>query len=114
MGISKFNTGATSIDWGIDTQDMKYKKTSQVQLNTEYNLRGFYVTPDNGYGKGAVLISDDFLLNAPSRFADIISNMLADQEVVEAVKAGKCAFKVYTFESKQFKRTGYGIEFIDK
>lgn len=113
MGISKFNAGAT-VDWGIDTKAMPFKKTSQVELGKEYNLRGFFITPDNGYGKGAVLISDDFLLNAPTRLVETITEMLNDTEVVDAVKAGQCAFKVYTFESKQFKRTGYGVEFIDK
>lgn len=113
MGISKFNA-SKSIEWGIDTKSLPFKKTSQVQLNTEYNLKGFFVTPDNGYGEGVVLISDEFLLNAPTRLIDTIKEMQKDEEVVAAIKAGKCAFKVYTFESKQFKRTGFGIEFIDK
>lgn len=115
MGISKFNKGSgTKVDWGINTKEMEFKKTSQVELNKEFELKGFFITPDNGYGEGAVLISADFLLNAPTRLVPDIKEMLSDEETVELVKAGKCAFKVYTFESTKFKRTGYGVEFIDR
>ena len=39
MGISKFNKGS-KIDWGIDTKSMPFKKTSEVELNKTYDLKG--------------------------------------------------------------------------
>lgn len=113
MGISKFN-GSKNVEWGVDTKSLPFKKTSQVELDEIYELKGFFITPDtNGYGEGAVLISDGFLLNAPQRYVDIIKQMLADDEVIRAVKNGDCSFRVYTFKSKNYNRTGYGVEFID-
>lgn len=113
MGISKFNKG-NKIDWGIDTKSLPFKKTSEVELNKTYNLKGCFITPDKGFGKGAVLISDGFLLNIPARYVDDINGIVADAETVEDIKAGKCGFIVTSFISEKFKRTGYSIEFIDK
>ena len=113
MGISKFNKG-NKIDWGIDTKSLPFKKTSEVELNKMYDLKGCFITPDRGYGKGAVLISDGFLLNIPARYVDDINNIIADAETVENIKAGKCGFIVTSFISEKFKRTGYSIEFVDK
>ena len=113
MGISKFNKG-NKINWGIDTKSLPFKKTSEVELNKIYDLKGCFITPDRGFGKGAVLISDGFLLNIPARYVDCINNIVADAETVEDIKAGKCGFIVTSFISEKFKRTGYSIEFVDK
>ena len=113
MGISKFNKG-NKIEWGIDTKSLPFKKTSEVELNKTYDLKGCFITPDKGFGKGAVLISDGFLLNIPARYVDEINGIVADSEVVENIKAGKCGFIVTSFISERFKRTGYSIEFVDK
>ena len=75
MGISKFNKG-NKINWGIDTKSLPFKKTSEVELNKTYDLKGCFITPDKGFGKGAVLISDRFLLNIPARYADYINNII--------------------------------------
>ena len=113
MGISKFNKGR-KIDWGIDTKSMTFKKTSEVELNKTYELKGCFITPDRGYGEGAVLISDGFLLNIPDRYIDTINDIISDSEVVEEIKSGKCGFIVTSFISEKFKRTGYSIKFVDK
>ena len=113
MGISKFNKG-NKIDWGVDTKSLPFKKTLEVELGKTYDLKGCFITPDKGFGKGAVLISDDFLLNIPGRYIDNINNIMSDPETVEDIKAGKCGFIVTSFISEKFKRTGYSIEFVDK
>ena len=113
MGISKFNKG-NKINWGIDTKSLPFKKTSEVELNKIYDLKGCFITPDMGFGKGAVLISDGFLLNIPARYVDDINGIVADAETVEDIKAGKCGFIVTSFISEKFKRTGYSIKFVEK
>ena len=113
MGISNFNK-SNKIDWGIDTKSLPFKKTSEVELNKIYDLKGCFITPDKGFGKGAVLISDGFLLNISNRYVDEINGIVADSKVVEDIKAGKCGFIVTSFISEKFKRIEYSIEFVDK
>lgn len=113
MGISKLNKGG-SVDWGIETKEFPFKKCSEMELEKEFPLKGCFITPDKGFGQGAVLISDGFLLNAPASALDDVKTILSDDEIVESIKAGKCAFKVRSFVSKTYKRTGYAIDYIDK
>lgn len=113
MGLaSKFNKGG--IDWEVDTKDLKFKKTSDLEIGKQYDFLGCYVSKDNGYGEGAVIISKDFQLNAPGYFIDTVREIRSDASAVADIKAGKLAFKVETYVSEKFKRTGYRIVLIDK
>lgn len=112
MAITKFNKG-NSIDWNYKTEGFDFKKPSEMALDTVFPIHGVFTTPDNGYGVGGVVILDDCLLNAPAHDVDTIKAILADDETVEEIKAGKCGVKVTTYTSKKFKRTGYGLEFVE-
>ena len=66
------------IDWGIDTKDMDFKKCEEMPQETPLNVHGFFKTPDNGYGHGAVAILDDVLLNLPQRYVEMVNTILSD------------------------------------
>lgn len=113
MGLAnRFNKG-NKIDWNYDTKDFEFKAPSEMVLDKVYAMHGCFTTPDNGYGVGGVIICDDFLMNVPASYVDTVKEVLADEEAVEQIKAGKLGFKVGTYTSKKFKRTGYSIEFVD-
>ena len=113
MSFADFNTTFETIDWGVDTTDFEYKKCEEF-VGTEVHVRGLFITPDKGYGLGAVAITDDCLLNLPQRYVDVVKNVLADDEAVEEIKAGKTYFNVTTFDSKKYKNKGYNLEFLVK
>lgn len=115
MGFaSRFNRGFKKVEWGIDTEKMKFKKCSELEVGKEYPLLGCFVTPDRGYGLGAVLITSDALINIPNRYVEDINAIQDNVEAVEVIKSGHMGFKVGKFESKQFHRVGYNIEFTDR
>lgn len=102
-----------SQDWGIDTEDFPFEKCSDMPLDKKIPFFGMFITPDSGYGEGAILILKKSLLSLPQRYVADIKNMLCDDAVVEAVKAKKCSIIVTEFTSKKYKKTGYDIEFCD-
>lgn len=102
-----------SIDWGIDTTNYDFVKCSEMELEKKIPIFGMFITPDSGYGEGAIVILEDSLLSLPQRYVSQIKDMMDDADVVETVKAGKAAIIVTTFESKKFKKTGYDIEFVE-
>lgn len=113
MSITKFNH-ERNINWGFDTDNMEFKKPSEVKEGKTFPIHGMFFTPDNGYGLGAVIICDDFLLNAPSGEVEKIKEICKDEETVEDIKAGKCGVIVRTFVPKKFKnKTGYALEFVE-
>ena len=102
-----------SIDWGIDTSAYPFVKCSDMDLETEIPIYGMFITPDSGYGEGAIIILEDSLLSLPQRYVGQIKDMMDDGDVVQAIKDKKAAIIVTTFESKKFKKTGYDVEFTE-
>ena len=103
-----------SIDWGVDTSQYPFVKCSDMELDTKIPVYGIFITPDSGYGEGAIVILEDSLLSLPQRYVGQIKDMMDDQEVVQAIKDNQAAIIVTTFESKKFKKTGYDVEFTDR
>ena len=103
-----------SIDWGVETSDFPFVKCSDMELNTKIPVFGMFITPDSGYGEGAIVILEDSLLSLPQRYVAQIKDMMDDAEVVQAIKDNQAAIIVTTFESKKFKKTGYDVEFTDR
>ena len=101
------------IDWGIDTKEMDFTKCGEMPQETPLNLHGFFTTPDNGYGRGAVAILDDVLLNLPHRYVETVDTILSDDEMIEEIKTGKVAIEISTFTSKKYKKVGYDVTFVE-
>ena len=108
MAITKHNFNG--INWGFNTDNLPYKKLQELEENRTYILRGCFVTPDHGFGEGAVLITDDALVNVPARYVQTILDIRSDKEDVKDIKAGKVGFHYEMFKSK-YGRDGYGIVF---
>lgn len=103
-----------SIDWGVDTSSYPFVKCSDVELETKIPIFGMFITPDSGYGEGAIVILEEELLSLPQRYVGQIKDMMDDEDVVRAIKDNQAAIIVTTFESKKFKKTGYDVEFTDR
>lgn len=102
-----------SIDWGIDTSDFPFVKCSDQPHEEKIPIFGFFITPDSGYGEGAIVILEDKLLSLPQRYVDDIRQYMDDPEVVEVTKDHKAAIIITPFESKKYKKTGYDVEFTE-
>ena len=101
------------IDWGIDTKNMNFTKCGEMPQETPLKLHGVFITPDNGYGRGAVAILDDTLMNMPQRYVEVVETILADNEMVQEIKDGKVAIEISEFVSKKYKKVGYDITFVE-
>lgn len=112
MGITKFNRNK-SVAWNINTEGFEYFKLSTLKPDEVYPLCGMFISKDNGYGEGAVLISKSFFVNIPERYVDDIKAIISDGETVADINAGKCGFKYTEFTSKTHHRTGYAVEFVE-
>ena len=112
MKITELNYKG-GIDWGIDTKTMDFKKCEEMPQGTELRVHGFFTTPDNGYGRGAVAILNDALLNLPQRYVETVDTILSDDEMIEEIKTGKVAIEISSFISKKYKKIGYDITFVE-
>lgn len=101
------------IDWGVDTKDMEFAKCEEMPYEKPLKVYGFFTTPDNGYGRGAVAILNGVLLNLPNRYVETVDTILSDDEMIDEVKTGNVAIVISTFISKRYKKVGYDITFVE-
>lgn len=102
-----------SIDWGVDTSDFPFVKCSEQPLEEKIPIYGFFITPDSGYGEGAIVILEHELLSLPQRYVEDIKKFMDDTDVVDAVKDHNCGIVITTFESKKYKKQGFDVEFVE-
>ena len=104
-----------SIDWGVDTSEFPFVKCSEMDTDVKIPINGFFITPESGYGEGAIVILKERkeLLSLPQRYVDEIKNFMEDPEVVEFTKSGGACIIITEFESKKYKKTGYDVEFTE-
>lgn len=114
----KHNKGTRVFDIDLDGREF-FKLKDLFEKNGAdkvYKLDGLYISKSKNpaYPDSAVLFVEDYLVNAPSYMTEMWSDVLADQEDIEAIKAGTVLFKISTYIDKTFKKTCYGMDFIDK
>lgn len=103
------------IEWGIDTSNFKYKKLKDLYTvdKKSYIVRGFYVSNSGNYGKHAIAILDDCLVDLPKHKLEVIEELLNDKEAIDAIKNCECGFTVTKYTDKKFKKECYSFEFVN-
>lgn len=112
MSISNYNSKGKQ--FVVDNSDFPFIKLRDLVPGREYPLFGCFVTKDNGYGEGAVLITADNNVNIPNRYVDKIRSFQNDPDVIDQINEGKAAFKYEVGRSEKYNRDVYLITWIDK
>lgn len=112
MSITRHNKHK-SIDWGVKTDGWDFVKLGELDPGEVYPVKGCFITKDNGFGEGVVIISDGYLVSIPGRYLDTVRDIMGTTEDIADIKAGKVGFKYSEFKSKKHNRTGYDVEFVD-
>ena len=92
---------------------LKDLNISEVELNTEYTVRGAFISKGGKYGDSPSIIMDDCFLNIPKHLVEDIRDLMTTPEAVEQVEAGLLAFSVYEYEDSNGK-VQRSIKWIDK
>lgn len=103
----------------INTTGFKYVKLGDIFNSKEeggkdvvHNINGFYIHASQ-LGDSPVIIdvANKRLVNLPSHTANTVRAILAEDEAVELIKAGKVGYTIYEYESHSKKC--YSISFVD-
>lgn len=111
---NRHNKGA--IDWGIDTSNFSFVTREEAyKANPEnvHKLCGLYINTKGKFGDHPVAICENAFIDFPDYMTDDIKEILANTEEVEEIKAGKVGFKIEEFQDKKFKKTCYGVKWVD-
>lgn len=117
MGKFSFASRFNKTSFGIDTTNFKYVKLAdlfaQGGADTIHGVNGFFVHKTS-LGESPVCIDETnhLLVNFPAHTTEVVREILADSEAIEAIKAGKVCYTIYEYDSHGKKC--YGVNFVDK
>lgn len=87
MGIFDAVNKKRTVMEGIETEDMDFVKLKDF-AGQKVATKGFFFT--NGkYGKSVVVVTDSVLINMPNWSVERFETIAADQQMLDAVLAGK-------------------------
>lgn len=99
----------------VDSRDFKWVDLETL-FNTDpdkqYTLLGLFVKGSK-FGKEPDAIIDGFKVNLPRHLLDTVNDMLDDNQVIEAIKAGKVGFKIYSYHSSTYNKDAYSVTWLD-
>ena len=112
--FGKFNA---TRKFDIDTTGFEYRSLEELFERDgdvqEYIVRGLYINTKGLYEAAPVVALDGEYVNLPSHLTTVCEQILDDPRSVQAIRDGKCGFRVRTYEKKQYNRVCYTIEWID-
>lgn len=92
-----------------------YKKpielVTEFGLDKTYKVNAFYINKGGKFGDEPVIVTDDFILNAPSHLVGMVKEVLEDSESINLVLDGQVYFKFYEYENS--KGSQVGVTWVD-
>ena len=113
MNFTQFNN-FEKIEWNVNTSGFTFRKLSDfyVQGIKTIQVFGFFFTKSENYGLQPIAIAKDCLVNLPTHKKDVISDMLKNDDCVNAIKNGECSLKLRKYNSK-YGKLCYDFDFVD-
>lgn len=75
-------------------------------METIYTIRAMYVNKGGRYGDEPVIVTDDFILNAPHHLVDTVRGIIDDAESAQLVNNGQAGFKLYEYQNNKGAQLG--------
>lgn len=110
--IDKYNKGKK---FDVNTEGFKFYKLREVYESeaVKYYVRGLIIF-NTKYGDTANAILDDKFISLPSHMIEDVKAMIADDEVVSAIKDGRIGFNIRQYQDeKHGAGTCYGVTWFE-
>ncbi len=79
----------------------------------QYLVNALYVNENGQYGQSPLVVGSDQYINLPSHMVEQVEQIRADEKIVEDINNGKVGFVIYEYYQKKYKKTCYGINWIE-
>lgn len=115
MNFTQFNKNQfKKIDWQIETKEYCFKKLSEYGNNAIINVKGFFFMKTN-FGLQLIAIDEQnkTLVNLPCNKQETISNLLKDDNAINAIKNGECFIQVRSYHSKKYNKECFTFDFVE-
>ena len=115
MGFAaRHNKGG--IDWNVNTKGFEFvqrAKAYKENADAVHTVKGLYINTKGIYGDHPVAICDGYLIDLPENILDDVKEIFKSEEDIQTIKEGKVGFRIEEYQSEKFKKTCYGIRWVD-
>lgn len=116
MGIaSKYNTVVNRFNFQSDStfdffklQDLFMEDKDQVWV-----IKALWINESGKFGASPVVTLEDRYINLPNHKLQLVRDLIADDEAVEAINNGKLGFTVYQYNDDKHDKTCFSINLVD-
>lgn len=112
---SKYNKGSV-FNFSIP-KDFEYESLADLFNNNGkemvYKVNALYINKKSKFGDSPIVATDNELVNLPKHMVDTVSDMMKDDELIEAVNKGKVGFTIYPYETKNTTGVCYSVSWVD-
>lgn len=79
-----------------------------------FGVRALYINTKGAYGaQPTAAIGDNVICNLPSHLVETVREMIADDELTEAINAGKFGFTIREYVRKGTAKKLFTVEWVD-
>lgn len=80
-------------------------------IDAIYTVEALFINSKSKFGQAPVLVTSQWLVNAPSHLTQTVQQMCQVPEVVDSINARKVGFKVYQYTANN--RVCYSVEWVE-
>lgn len=112
--INKYQKNLPKFEFDKDKQRefISLKDLYKANGETSYTIEAIFINKKSKFGDAPVFYIDNYMVNIPQHQLDDATDMIQDEEMVNAINQRLIGFKPYEFENKQ-KQKGYSYELVD-
>lgn len=114
MSMAKHNRRVNRFK--VDTEGFEYKKLGELfnkdKPETVFSVYGLYISRKGKYGESPFAASDGYYISLPQHLTDVVKEILADDDCVEAMNASKAGLVIRPYDDEKGV-THYSAEFVD-
>lgn len=73
-------------------------------------VHALFINTKSRFGDSPVIVTSDFMVNAPKHLLETVKQMISDSEVVKLINSRKVGFKIYSYRGRN--GMGYSVEWV--
>lgn len=101
----------------IDTTDFEGHKAAEVYKDAGSEpliMKAVFINKDNGFGESVSVVTPNGIIYFSKTNLDAAHNIRDNEKAVNRLNKTGALFRITEYESKKFKKKGYGFEFLKK
>lgn len=103
--------------FSIDTTDFEGHKASEVYKDAGSEpliMKAVFINKDNGFGESVSVVTPNGIIYFSKTNLEAAHNIRDNEKAVKRLNKTGALFRITEYESKKFKKKGYGFEFLKK